>query len=359
MYLAQLLLFIPKSNTYNPVQIIMSTPRPINKKLSCIDAVKRRQGSKTRPAVPSIAYIRSCRDRSGSMSSYGRAPGDSLYSSIEDHKKNSKENNVKVFYSLTTFDTIAETHFDNEDIHQVEMTLEEARAMVSPRDLTRLYATAMEELAKLRRSVKESKAANPDKQIVGVFELHTDGQDNESAPFTSGDLNAAVKAARAEGITCIFAGANQDAVTVGEQYGFDRDLSLTTDSTPQNASTGLRMASQAVMRACSGAPPQFTHAMRQSSAPVHTRSRSQSPLQESQYSPSSTAAATALLALAPSVTQVPALNLRQPAIPPYPHIPPAALLALGYAPAPVRRSLRTPAVPPGRIVRQTNNEPFV
>ena len=50
------------------------------------------------------------------MSSYGRAPGDSLYSSIQDHKKNSKDNNVKIFYSLTTFDTNAETHFDNEDI---------------------------------------------------------------------------------------------------------------------------------------------------------------------------------------------------------------------------------------------------
>ncbi len=314
MYLAQLLLFIPKSNTYNPVQIIMSTPRPINKKLSCIDAVKRRQGSKTRPAVPSIAYIRSCRDRSGSMSSYGRASGDSLYSSIEDHKKNSKDNNVKVFYSLTTFDTTAETHFDNEDIHQVEMTLEEAHAMVSPRNLTRLYATAMEELAKLRRSVKESKAANPDKQVVGVFELHTDGQDNESAPFTSRDLNAAVKAARAEGITCIFAGANQDAVTVGEQYGFDRDLSLTTDSTPQNASAGLRMASHAVMRACSGAPPQFTQLMRNVSAPVHSFSDSPP---TPPYSPSSSSAAAALLALGQPPNLIPpALNLRQSAMAP-------------------------------------------
>ena len=316
MYLAQVLPFIPKFNTYNlsSAAHIMSKPRPINKKLSCIDAVKRRRGSNARPAVPSIAYIRSCRDRSGSMSSYGRASGDSLYSSIQDHKKNSKDNNVKIFYSLTTFDTNAETHFDNEDIHQVEMTLEEAHEMVSPRDLTRLYATAMEELAKLRRSVKESKAANPDKQVVGVFELHTDGQDNESAPFTSGDLNAAVKAARAEGITCIFAGANQDAVTVGEQYGFDRDLSLTTDSTPQNASAGLRLASQAVMRACSGAPPQFTTLMRQQSAPVHSFSDSPP---TPPYSPSSSSAAAALIALGhPPNLIPPALNLRQPATAP-------------------------------------------
>jgi len=350
---------------------------PITKKLSCIDAVKRRRGNTARPAVPSIAFVRSCRDRSGSMSSYGRAPGDSLHSSIEDHKKNSKDNNVKVYYSLTTFDTTAETHYDNEDIHAVQMTLEEAHETVAPRSMTRLYATAIEELAKLRRSVKEFAAANPDKQVVGVFELHTDGQDNESDPFTSRDLNAAVKSARDEGITCIFAGANQDAVTVGVQYGFDRDLSLTTDSTPQNASAGLRMASAAVMRAVSGAAPQFTQAMRQCSAPVHSFNDS-SPTPP--YSPSMSAAGAALLALGnppptnggasksqpalnlrqpamphPAVNlRQPAVNLRQPAIPPYPHIPPAALLALGHPPS---VNLRQPALTPppiGRLVRQTN-----
>ena len=49
--------------------------QPINKKLSCIDAVKRRRGKGVRPAVPSTAIVRSCRDRSGSMSSYGATSG--------------------------------------------------------------------------------------------------------------------------------------------------------------------------------------------------------------------------------------------------------------------------------------------
>lgn len=226
------------------------------------------------------------------------------------------------------------------------MTLEEAHETVSPRSMTRLYATAIEELAKLRRSVKESKAANPDKQVVGVFELHTDGQDNESDPFTSRDLNAAVKAARDEGITCIFAGANQDAVTVGVQYGFDRDLSLTTDSTPQNASAGLRMASAAVMRAVSGAPPQFTQAMRQCSAPVHSFNDSPP---TPPYSPSTTAAGAALLALG----NPPALNLRQPAVnlrQPAVNLRQPAMNLRQPATLPV-----TPlTVPPGRLVRQTN-----
>lgn len=244
----------------------MST-QPINKQLSCLGAVKRNQCN-NRPPIRSVAFVYSCRDRSGSMSSYGSATAQSLYDSIQDHKKNSTDNNVNVIYSLTTFDTKAEHPYISTDIHDISMTLEEAQEHVKPRNLTRLYATAMEELAKLRRDVKAEKRTNPN--VVGVFELHTDGQDNKSKPFTSMDLNSAVTAARNEGITCIFAGANQDAVTIGEQYGFDRDLSLTTDSTTQNASTGLRMASQAVMRACSGARPQFTQTMRQISAPGYS-----------------------------------------------------------------------------------------
>ena len=81
------------------------------------------------------------------------------------------------------------------------------------------------------------------------------GHDNESHPLTSTDLNAAVTSARTEGIVCIYAGANQDAITTGTSYGFSADLSLTTDSTPRRGGTGLRVCSQAVMRACSGMPP--------------------------------------------------------------------------------------------------------
>ena len=297
--------------------------RPIINKLSCIDAVKRRRGSNARPPVPSRAIIRSCRDRSGSMASYGATAGIALFESIQGHKKNSKENNVTVTYSLTTFDTEAHVHYESVDIHSITLSQAEADEIVQPQNMTRLYATAIEEIAKLRRSVKEAKEANPNEKVVGVFELHTDGMDNESAPLTSQDLNAAVTAARKEGITCIFAGANQDAVTVGEQYGFDRDLSLTTDSTPQNASMGLRMASQAVERAVTGAPPEFTQAMRQCSAPVNCFSNS--PLSGSSYIPSppitptSSAAAAALLALNSQPASV--VNLRQPA-----YAPPTAIL---------------------------------
>jgi hypothetical protein len=244
----------------------MSTP--INKKLSCLGVVKRRKDNAVRPAVPSIAIVQSTRDRSGSMSSFQGSAASSLYTSIIDHKQNSKDNNVKITYSLTTFDERVEHPFQNVDIHDVDLSEDDAKNLVQPRGLTRLYATAIEDLARLRKTVKKIKSENPDATVKGIFELHTDGADNESRPLTSRDLNAAVTAARTEGIVCIYAGANQDAITTGTSYGFSADLSLTTDSTPTRGGEGLRMCSQAVMRACSGMPPAFTQLERNVSAPA-------------------------------------------------------------------------------------------
>lgn len=269
----------------------MSTP--INKKLSCLGAVKRRKDNLARPAIPSIAIVQSTRDRSGSMSSFQGSAAQSLYTSIIDHKQNSKDNNVKITYSLTTFDDKVDHPFQNVDIHDVVLTEDEAVNLVAPRGLTRLYATAIEDLARLRKTVKKIKSENPDATVKGIFELHTDGHDNESQPLTSADLNAAVTAARAEDIVCIYAGANQDAITTGTSYGFSADLSLTTDSTPTRGGEGLRMCSQAVMRACSGMPPAFTQLERNVSAPTPSSDQTPSP----PPSPSTMAAGAALLAM--------------------------------------------------------------
>jgi len=278
----------------------MSSPIPIKKKLSCLGVVKRRQGNKKiRPAVPSIAIVQSTRDRSGSMSSFQGSAASSLYTSIIDHKQNSKDNNVKITYSLTTFDERVEHPFENVDIHDVVISEDDAKEFVRPRGLTRLYATAIEDLARLRKTVKKAKSENPDAIVKGIFELHTDGDDNESRPLTSTDLNAAVTAARTEGIVCIYAGANQDAITTGTSYGFSADLSLTTDSTPTRGGTGLRVCSQAVMRACSGVPPAFTQLERNISAPTPP-SFDQTSSPSPPASPNTMAAGAALLAMSPS-----------------------------------------------------------
>lgn len=242
----------------------------MNMKLSCLNTVKRNRSK-------SIAIIQSTRDRSGSMCSYQSVAGKSLYQSIIDHQANSLTNKVLTLYSLTTFDDKVEHPFSNVDINTINISEEEAIALVRPRGMTRLFSTAIEDLARLRKAIKKKKQENPSTKVIGVFELHTDGHDNKST-FTAKDLNAAVTSAREEGITCIFAGANQDAVTTGLTYGFDERLSLTTDSTPERAFQGLRVSSQAVMRACSGKVPQFTQAERQVSAPTPTPTAPTAPM---------------------------------------------------------------------------------
>ena len=298
----------------------MSSPIPITKKLSCLGVVKRRQGNTVRPAVPSIAIVQSTRDRSGSMASFQGSAAQSLYTSIIDHKQNSKDNNVKITYSLTTFDESVEHPFENVDIHDVDLSEDDAKELVRPRGLTRLYATAIEDLARLRKTVKKTKTENPDATVKGIFELYTDGADNESHPLTSTDLNTAVTSARTEGIVCIYAGANQDAITTGTSYGFSADLSLTTDSTPTRGGTGLRVCSQAVMRACSGMPPEFTQLERNVSAPTP-----------------------------PSFDQT---SLPSPPASPNTMMAGAALLAMRNSPPTLRQAAAMP--PPLRLTRQTN-----
>jgi hypothetical protein len=283
----------------------MSTP--INKKLSCLGVVKRRKDNQARPAIPSIAIVQSTRDRSGSMCSYQGSAASSLYTSIIDHQKNSKDNNIKITYSLTTFDERVEYPFQNVDIHDVVLSEDDAKNLVQPRGLTRLYATAIEDLARLRKTVKKIKSENPNSTVKGIFELHTDGHDNESQPLTSTDLNAAVTAARTEDIVCIYAGANQDAITTGTSYGFSADLSLTTDSTPTRGGEGLRMCSQAVMRACSGMPPAFTQLERNVSAPASSINQTALP-----PPPNTMPSGAALLATSPSsFPTTPARNILQ------------------------------------------------
>ena len=94
-------------------------------------------------------------DRSGSMNSFGDQAGHSLYTSIIDHKKNSKDNNIKITYSLTTFDEKVEHPFENVDIHSIDLSEGAACELIRPRGMTRLYATAMEDLARLRKTVKK------------------------------------------------------------------------------------------------------------------------------------------------------------------------------------------------------------
>ena len=237
-----------------------------NDGLSCLKAVKRK--STDRPPVASYSDVVFIGDRSGSIGSMGEAPGQALFSFIQDQQTQSRENNVVMRATIVTFDNEATTIVDNEEIDSISMSEEKAQELMRPGNTTRLYATAIEAIAAQRKRFASLKRQRPNATCTAVNTLFTDGLDNESHPLTAADLNAAVKAARGDGIVCIFAGANQDAISTGTQYGYNAATCLTVSSAPAHVANALRCVSGVVARASSGRTAGFTQLERACSAPA-------------------------------------------------------------------------------------------
>ena len=237
--------------------------------LSCLDSVKRKQNNK-RPTPSTIAIVSSCIDRSTSMETFQGIVAKSLVDFIEQQKQNSKDNNIEVIYNLTMFDTVKEHIYEQKSIHDISLTLEEASQITEPRGLTNLFTTAISELETLIGQIKEirNRPETQHKDVKGIFYLFTDGMDNQSTLHNHIDLKNSIRIAESENITCIFAAANQDALSSGDQYGFDTNNCLSMNSEGDGATMGLRACSQAVGRVISGQNSGFTQLERETSVPI-------------------------------------------------------------------------------------------
>ena len=105
-------------------------------------------------------------------------------------------------------------------------------------------------------------------------EFVTDGFDNASER-NANDLKRLIGEANAIGITCMYLGANQDAITTGAAFGFNGANCLSIDSSGDGTEYGFRSASMATQRAATyaGSTPQvlrqrsgFTQMERESSS---------------------------------------------------------------------------------------------
>lgn len=255
--------------------------------LSCLNTIKRGT-SKSRPEVSCIYVIgTSCTDRSGSMISMGNAVKDGMEVFLETQKevaiKEKREKNT--FWRHVTFDTFKEVVYQGNDASHgllVDATIDETTLI--PRNATRLYDTALEELEILTKKRSELQESLPKSlkqlgvKVMGFFTLLTDGMDNKSSEGSKDRMKIAIENARNEGIICTFLGANQDAELMGPEYGFSVGNSLTyssfLDDAEDTSNTGiynaLRSASNNVSRACSsggGDSVGFSRLQRVSSVP--------------------------------------------------------------------------------------------
>jgi hypothetical protein len=236
-----------------------------NIKLSCLGAVKRT--TSTRPEIKSYAIIGSAFDRSGSMHNMQEQSAKALFELVKSNKENAEKNNITMTLSASSFDDRTEKIFDNQNVKEISITMEESARLLKPRGCTRLYATAVEELQALRENYQKLKADHP--ECTATFFLMTDGMDNASGDITSQDLANEVNAAKAEGIICLFTGADQEAISTGGSYGFEASHCLEMSSSRRSsAEAGFRSSSAAMLRAVTGDSTGFTQVERQASIGV-------------------------------------------------------------------------------------------
>jgi len=186
-------------------------------------------------------------DRSGSMSQYQGSSQAGTREFMEKHRDNAIRsaadetiNGVKSHMTIVTFDSRKERPFSGDADNVTPDDIERCVNAMRPRNSTRLFDTAIEEIDEQTRRMIEKE--NEGYTVHAVFALLTDGQDNDSRS-TRHDLRAAITQHEARGVTCMFVQAGSDALRVGAQYGFAGARTLEMGREPEHAMSSIRAVS--------------------------------------------------------------------------------------------------------------------
>jgi len=237
-------------------------------KLSCLANVKRVEGSKRPQVPPHTVFATYVGDCSGSMNSQYKASADGVYEWVKNMSSGMNNNGQDGYLTVTFFDNKIYNRIDNVSSKKIMISMNDARNWSQPRGRTRLYDTAIEEVNMLRRRIKEYKKKFPLSTVHGVFQLFSDGDDNMSINSVR-YMNDAIKGARDDGITCYYLGIGQDAIEVGNRYGFGEEESLTVDIGEDTSQFAFRSCSLNALRSAStGMSESFRQNVRMRSAPT-------------------------------------------------------------------------------------------
>ena len=234
-----------------------------NTKLSCLNSVKRTKDGKRPPTPVQITYVDVTKviDRSGSVASmdphgYGGFP-----QFIKDQKKTSKDENVEIRITFTTFDGAATTWYEDKDVNTFPdfIAADVMHQMVYPRGATLLVDTLMDAAVASSRRYNALVDKYGENNVSSILFVWTDGDDNQSHRWTTPDVNRVLaKIQENPKRTVLWTAANQDAMKSGARFGIAPSNCLTTQATPRGAGPMYRAASAAVTRGCSGGNAAFT-----------------------------------------------------------------------------------------------------
>jgi len=243
--------------------------------LSCFNVVKRTADG-SRP-VPETIYtdVVFVGDRSGSMWDMGRSPmegASEFMTKYRDFANEDKNRNRNIHVVMITFDDKHEIIYDSDAKHITSSDIRYAYNSMEPRGTTRLYDTAMLAIHKQQTRInkilygmsREARSLQPDLCIS--FTLLTDGDDNMSHIFSKEDMADEIRNHRQMyNAQCFFAAANQDALVVGSEYGFDRDNSLQMSTNEEEAREAFRACTNSSIRCSSREASGYTMAEREAS----------------------------------------------------------------------------------------------
>ena len=234
-----------------------------NTKLACLNSVKRTKDGK-RPSTPvekKIVDVTKLVDRSGSVAIMSSTGYGGMPQFIKDQKKTSKDQNVEIRITFTTFDGAATTWYEDRDVTTFPdlITDDDVRHQVYPRGATLLVDTLMDAAVASSRRYNALVDKYGENNVSSIFFVWTDGDDNQSHRWTAPDVNRVLaKIQENPKRTVLWTAANQDAMKSGAKFGIAAANCMTTQATPLGAAPMYRACSAAVTRGCSGGNAAFT-----------------------------------------------------------------------------------------------------
>ena len=201
----------------------------------------------------SAVDITVCIDRSGSMQRMYEETISGVNKFIEEQQNTANETNIPTNITLKTFDDVS-TIIPGFDACSIKDAPDLDYKYLQPRGMTMLIDTAVNTLMEQNRRYTEWKLQgdNENKSMKRIFALLTDGDDNKSTLYTIKQLNDIITKFQNDGVTCIFLGANQDAIKQGQLYGFHEKYSMTYNQTKECAQNTFRSLSSQVSSECKG-----------------------------------------------------------------------------------------------------------
>lgn len=163
-------------------------------------------------------------DRSGSMGSMQVEAQGGINAFIEEQQKVGAAN-----LTIVEFDSYVDVVCDQVNINEA-VTYE-----LKPRGMTALL-----DAIGIVISEKEKYTSNDGKTIIVVM---TDGGENSSKEWRADKINTLINERKEDGWEFMFLAAGQNAISVGESYGFDKDSTVTFAASAQGATAATDLAS--------------------------------------------------------------------------------------------------------------------